>query len=190
MKFKFRPEQALLKNGQIALLREAEVADALQILELMAEVYLTSPYLLFTPEESFRDIAAQSAWIRSFNQREDALLLVAEFDRQIIGMIDFAAQRPQKIRHCGFLGLNVHPAFQRQSVGRRLTFAMLSWAEKQDGLEKILLKVMDENKGAIELYRSIGFREEGRFTKEIRQLDGKYHDVIQMHLFLKENRSK
>ena len=53
------------------------------------------------------------------------------------------------------------------------------------GLEKIELSVYCSNVAAINLYRNLGFEEEGR-KKRGRLVDGSYDDVLLMALDLRE----
>jgi hypothetical protein len=48
--------------------------------------------------------------------------------------------------------------------------------------EKIFLTVFETNKNALKLYKDLGFIEEGRHIKAIKQLNGEYVDTVQMYL--------
>jgi len=68
-------------------------------------------------------------------------------------------------------------------IGGRLIEAAISGA-KARGLEKIELSVYSSNQVALALYRSFGFREEGKRLRG-RLVDGIYDDVLLMALDLK-----
>lgn len=57
----------------------------------------------------------------------------------------------------------VHPHFRRQGIARRMTQAAVLYARNK-GAESCWLQVRDDNPGAIELYRSLNFRERARRT--------------------------
>ena len=58
-----------------------------------------------------------------------------------------------------------------------------AWVYQQRGIEKLNLEVFSTNTGAIELYRKLGFREEGRKIRQFKIFD-EYADDVLMTLFL------
>ena len=52
----------------------------------------------------------------------------------------------------------------------------------EEQIEKVFLNVFSTNKRAIKLYEKLGFVEEGRHLKAIKQLTGEYIDLIQMYI--------
>ena len=58
----------------------------------------------------------------------------------------------------------------------------IEWSRKTVEVEKIDLRVRATNRRAIELYRSLGFEEEGRIRKRVKR-DGVYYDDLAMGLF-------
>jgi len=65
-----------------------------------------------------------------------------------------------------------------RGIGRLLLQSTVERA-RESGLEKIELEVFASNTPAIGLYRSFGFRDEGRRSRA-RLVDGAYDDVLQM----------
>jgi ribosomal protein S18 acetylase RimI-like enzyme len=62
----------------------------------------------------------------------------------------------------GFLQrLAVHPAWQRHGVGRALVLDGLSWLRRR-GAERVVVNTQLENRKALALYESLGFRRESR----------------------------
>lgn len=59
---------------------------------------------------------------------------------------------------------------------------LIDWANNHGVIEKIILQVFTTNLKAISLYNSLGFKEEGRFVKAVKQKNGGYVDVVQMYL--------
>ncbi len=55
----------------------------------------------------------------------------------------------------------VRASNQRQGIGRDLCQSVLTWAWGQ-GAESVVLEVRSASAGAMELYKALGFREEGR----------------------------
>jgi len=67
-------------------------------------------------------------------------------------------------------------------IGRRLLETLLNWANTNTTIEKVYLCAFDTNKNAIKLYKDLGFIEEGRHIKAIKQVTGEYVDIIQMYI--------
>ncbi|MEN3034214.1 MAG: UDP-4-amino-4,6-dideoxy-N-acetyl-beta-L-altrosamine N-acetyltransferase [Aquificaceae bacterium] len=76
-----------------------------------------------------------------------------------------------------FCGLYKNP--EKLSVGKRLLEALLELAFDVLSLHTLKLEVIEGNVRAIELYKSFGFKEEGRL-KEFVFKDGRWLDVILM----------
>lgn len=68
-----------------------------------------------------------------------------------------------------------------KGYGQETTVLMLNYAFRNLNLHKILLEVAAFNKEAINLYKKIGFENEGILKKQI-YLDGSYHDLLIMSI--------
>ncbi|PEL51659.1 N-acetyltransferase [Bacillus toyonensis] len=68
-------------------------------------------------------------------------------------------------------------------IGRALLETLINWAKNNSKIEKVCLEVMEDNLGAIQLYKNLGFFEEGRKAKGVKLDDG-YQNLILMALFV------
>lgn len=100
----------------------------------------------------------------------------------VVGWCDIARGERASIAHAGHLGMGLVKEHRGQGHGRQLMEAALA-AAKALGLERVELEVFASNAPALALYRSLGFREEGRKLKA-RKIDGAYEDIVVMALFL------
>lgn len=126
------------------------------------------------------------AEVLSWNSREHYLKncppgsqIVACLGEQICGYIGFKS--PTSLpsnRHVLDLNIAIHPAYQRQGVGRLLMNALLEWAAMQN-VSKLSLRVLSSNPGAIAFYESCGFTEQGRLIEEF-LIQGQYVDDVLM----------
>ena len=107
---------------------------------------------------------------------------MADIDDLIVGTLFFIANAKRKNSHTGEFGVSVHPQFQGIGIGRHLINTLLNWAKSNRPIEKVYLSVFSTNLVAIELYRDLGFIEEGRHIKAVKQLNGEYIDVLQMYV--------
>lgn len=79
--------------------------------------------------------------------------------------------------------MTVLPEYQNYGIERVLVETLINWAKNNSKIEKVRLEVMEDNLGAIQLYKNLGFFEEGRKAKGVK-LDGSYQDLILMALFV------
>ncbi|WP_370630036.1 GNAT family N-acetyltransferase [Fictibacillus sp. 18YEL24] len=143
-----------------------------------------APYMLSTVEDieklSLEDIKRE---LNYYSTNPNYLKLVAEYENEIAGVIDFKNGNKEKVAHQGSFAMTVLPQYRNLGVGRALVETMISWARNNETIEKVCLEVMEDNHGAIHLYKSLNFIEEGRKTRAVK-IDGGYQDLIQMALFV------
>jgi RimJ/RimL family protein N-acetyltransferase len=68
-------------------------------------------------------------------------------------------------------------------IGRRMVEVLVGWARAQGHLRKIDLHVRTDNRTAIRLYRSLGFRIEGCIRRDF-LIAGRFYDSYRMGLML------
>jgi RimJ/RimL family protein N-acetyltransferase len=168
--------------GKTCIIRRPTESDAQAIIDYSKIVFASTDQVLTLPEEYTITLENEKTWINNFNQNPNALVLVSDVGGQITGLLFFVPQTKKKNMHTGEFGVSVHPGFQKQGIGKALIEALLVWANAHPVIEKVFLNVFATNTHAIKLYGDIGFREEGRFIKGVKQPTGKYIDVIQMYI--------
>jgi len=107
---------------------------------------------------------------------------VAVANNDVVGWCDISPFKYEGLKHCGELGMGVHPDYRGLGIGERLINRCIQ-AAREIGLERIELEVFASNLPAIKLYEKIGFSVEG-VKKKARKIDGKYDDIIEMALFV------
>jgi RimJ/RimL family protein N-acetyltransferase len=172
----------LTKDGKNFSIRRPVEADAEDLINYSKLLFASTDQVLTTLEEYTITIEKEKKWINDFNENPDALVLVAESDRKIIGLLFFIPNQKRKNCHTGEFGVSVHPDFQGIGVGRQLVETLLIWGREHAQIEKIYLNVFHTNENAIKLYQNLGFKEEGRHIKAAKQLTGEYVDVLQMYI--------
>ncbi|AMP03675.1 GNAT family N-acetyltransferase [Collimonas pratensis] len=111
--------------------------------------------------------------------------LVAEKDGVIVGhaVLEPVASR-LSLAHVYTLGsMVVHSGADGQGAGSALMRALLQWAQQQPHIERIELRVREQNTAARRLYEKFGFVLEGRFDKRIKLADGSYLTDLMMAWF-------
>jgi ribosomal protein S18 acetylase RimI-like enzyme len=101
---------------------------------------------------------------------------------EVIGWCDILPKsRPVHV-HVGVLGVALLPEFRGQGLGGRLMRQTLD-AARAFGLHRVELTVREDNRGAIALYRKIGFQIEGLMRDAIKVDDACENVVLMALLF-------
>jgi ribosomal protein S18 acetylase RimI-like enzyme len=111
---------------------------------------------------------------------EDAHVMGAFRDGELVGVVGFSIQQGQPKAHKGRLwGMYVRSSSRNLGVGRLLVNAVLDAA--RENVELVQLTVVKENRPARRLYESVGFLEFGMESKATKHGD-KYYDEAHMVL--------
>jgi RimJ/RimL family protein N-acetyltransferase len=174
-----------LKNGEMMIVREAHENDAPEILAYVRQIGDETDYLTFNSEEFNKTLDEEIDIINRHKLAENQIFLVAEIEGTIIGILNVAASPRRRLRHVGEFALSVAKAHWNKGVGATLMKYMLNWAKHNAIIRKINLRVHEDNKSAIELYKKFGFENEGRLRIDF-FLNGKFSDAILMGLIIDE----
>jgi RimJ/RimL family protein N-acetyltransferase len=166
------------------IIREAEEKDAARLIVFVKEfaeepnigIGLSSGDFKLTIEE-------EAKTIREFAESKNSIFLVAESEKQIIGMLSCKGGHRKTSQHSTTLGMSVAKAWRGQGVGTLLIRRAVEWAKQTDCIKRIELQVFTTNPGAIHLYAKCGFVIEGQRRQSIYR-DGAYHDDFMMALLL------
>ena len=111
---------------------------------------------------------------------ENGLELVAEVDGRVVGDLHASRLSPRQFaRTLGELTIAVHPGHQGQGIGKKLfTEFMRIVREEMPDIERVELFAWDENRGALRLYESVGFKFEGILPKRVRTDSGEWRNDI------------
>jgi L-phenylalanine/L-methionine N-acetyltransferase len=98
---------------------------------------------------------------------------VAEVDGRVVGSASLSARQNPRSKHCGGLGMMVHPDYWGMGIGSRLMAQLLDMADNWLNLQRVELEVNIDNPAAIHLYEKFGFEIEG--TKRFQSIgDGRW----------------
>lgn len=184
---------ALIKEKKIKLicgteltLRSPVKTDAQPLVDFCTEIFATSDYVITQPDEYEANCEKQEAWIKNFDNSTGSVCIIAEIDKKVIGNIDFRNNPDRKrIKHRGEFGMSVLKEWRGKGLGKILIAELISWAKlPSNPIEKIELVVIEENEPALRLYKSLGFKEEGRIYREFKLSDDTYLDGISMGLWV------
>ncbi len=173
--------ETLLRDGRVALVREAVPDDALGLLRYLDEVAAETDFLsmgrgeLNWPEEKER------RFIEDHRQADNKLLIVAEIGDNLAGLLGFTGDDRRRLRHTGEFGITVSRAYWGLGLGTALIQRMIAWAQASRVVRKINMRVRADNERALGLYRRMGFVQEGVITRQF-AVAGRFYDAYLMGL--------
>lgn len=180
---KIKEQKIECKDGKPIVLRSAKPSDANKINDLTSEIFRTSDYLITTPEEfsSFNEDQQKERLMR-YESDEGCILLVAEYNRELIGMLDFQNGKRKRIAHKGVFGMSVRSSWRNKGVGKILLEGLIQWVKEHASIEVINLEVIEANKSAVALYSQMNFETTGREPYGVKLSDGKFLPHLSMSL--------
>jgi diamine N-acetyltransferase len=114
-------------------------------------------------------------WLNQMN-KNDIYLIIKEKDEKAgiinITRIDYLNEK------CEY-GIALDPKYSGKGIAFKASKLLLNYVFKNLKINKINLEVLSDNTKAINLYKKIGFKQEGYFKEEIYK-NGEFKDVIRM----------
>ena len=182
---KILPFTATLKDGREVTIREAVIQDAADFILCVKSYITNSDFQVMEPDEFAPDLQQGREFIKNLLESENSLLLVALEDEKIIGNIDITGGKRKRLRHTGLIGMGMLKDYRSKGLGTLLLQTAVKWSRKNPIVEKLWLQIIADNAPAIELYKKMGFVEEGRQKNFIKVSNEKYSDNIVMALSLR-----
>lgn len=181
---KFNPQILVLKNQKSVSIRRAEIDDAERLLQCIKTYIPQSDYIPKLEQEIKGTIEQEKEWIKYFLTNENSLLLIAEFDNEIIGNIDLTGNQRKILEHTAIVGMGMLKEWRNSGLGTALLKLAIEWAKENPILELLWLQVYTDNELGLGLYRKMGFEDIG-IMKHFFKRDGQYFDNLTMTLSVK-----
>jgi RimJ/RimL family protein N-acetyltransferase len=119
---------------------------------------------------------------------QNMISIVAFYKDKMVGHAQiFKFPHPRR-KGTGDLVIYLHQDFHNVGLGTAMLTKLIELA-KREGLHRIGLDVIADNKPAIHLYQKFGFKIEGVKKDAYFGADGKYHDELVMGLILTNSTS-
>lgn len=174
---KFNPIQRKDKLGRKIILRSAEASDAIALIDYLRITTGETPYLIREPEEVTITLEQEKQFIESKINAERELLLVTTIDGKHVGNCSLMSIAPYKrYKHRCEIAIALYQEYCGYGIGKVMMQTVLDVA-KNLGYEQAELEVISNNKGAIELYKKLGFEKYGSFPNNIKYSDGTYAEA-------------
>lgn len=166
------------------IIRKARKTDAAAMINFLHQIAGESDYLTFgSADELHLTVEKEEKLFEDYFNRDNGLNLIAEYDGQIAGNLNFSGGTKKRTAHTGEFGISVRKDFWGMGIGKALIARLIEWSKESGVIRKINLRVRSDNARAIHLYKSFGFKEEGVITRDF-LIDDVFYDSIQMGLFI------
>ena len=166
------PRQVQSEAGSLEF-RLMSRADEAAVLEFARA--LPTHDLLFLPR-NISQPKVLSAWIKEI-ERGDIVSLLAVKNGKVVGCGTLVRDPLSWSTHVGEIRMVVSQDVRGQGVGKALsqeTFALALCA----GLEKLSVQMTVDQKAAIALFESLGFKAEALLRDHVRDVSGGKHDIV------------
>lgn len=168
-------------SDQITI-RKAFPEDAHTLAEAERVIARTPGQLASRPEE-LKDDDFRSKII-ALNQSDTGLYVVIECNGIPAGHALLDPLKLAVTSHVVTLTIAIHEGYQGRRLGRRLVKYHIEWSTAHPKIDKFELQVRSSNERAIQLYKSLGFIEEGRKTRRLKYGPDTYLDDLYMALWV------
>ncbi len=172
------------KVGRVVTIRTAEIYDAQKLMNCVKNYLSDSEFIPKYPEEFALTLEQEVGWIQSFQNKENSLLLIAEYQGEIIGNLDVTGHTRKIMQHTGVIGMGILSLWRNSGIGTVLMETAIDWAKNNEILELLWLQVYTDNVLGMNLYRKMGFQDSGVLKNYFEQ-NGRYHDMLTMNLDVK-----
>ena len=165
-----------------ALVRRAVPSDAAGIVQVLRAV---SSERVHSAIDRVWTVDQETKYLESLSARE-AVHLAVDATTGVVGFqsLDLWSPILSSMAHVGSIGTFLLPEWRGQGIGRQLWNATDGFA-RQAGYRKITIYVRASNKAAQGFYRTLGFQECGRLTRQV-IIDGIEDDELLMERFCSE----
>ena len=139
--------------------RPAEPRDASALVALARAIGDEEERWLITAGD-WRSDSDERHYLRAIRRGSDAAVFVAENADAIIGRLSISRDMHPASRHVADVGVMVVRGGRRQGIGTMLMRVAEDWA-RSHYIRKLELHVFPHNRPTLELYRGLGYQEEG-----------------------------
>jgi len=173
-----------LKNGRELIVRTPVEKDAQNLIDQMKLVDNETRFLARESGEFGFTLEQEIEFIKNTNKNDNIQFLVAEVDGDIIGNCSVGTVMSYKrFLHRAAMGIAIRKDYWGMGIGKALMQGCIDWCLEK-GVEQLELDVVTQNKRAISMYESLGFKNYGTKKHAMKYGDGTYADEYFMIKFL------
>jgi len=168
------------------IIREVRPGEAQKVIDYLIPVS-NEPVidLVLEPGELQLTVEGEEEFIRRHALEDNCLLIVAEANGEIIGLLNCTGGERRAERHVARLGISLRKDWRDRGVGRRMMEYAVEWGRGSGVVKRIELEVFVRNARGVHLYERVGFVTEGTLCKRYLK-DGEYRDSLIMAILFED----
>lgn len=168
-------------NNEKVIIRKANKSDAKALIEYLNVIGGESDFLTFGIGEFGESVEQEEDFIQNALRQENALFIIAEANGKVVGNLNFSGGPRQRTAHVGEFGVSILKDYWGNGIGEELIKYLISWSKSSGIIRKINLSVRTDNTRGINLYKKLGFLEEGIIKRDF-LINGEFYDSLLMGL--------
>ncbi len=173
----------MIVNGEKITIRESLKSDARAVIEYLHIIGGESDFLTFGAGEFEMSVEEEKVYIENTNKRQNAISVVAEINGRIVGNLNFSGGPRQRTAHVGEFGVSVLMEYWGNGIGEEMIKYLISWSKNSGIIRKINLRTRADNTRGINLYKKLGFTEEGLLARDF-YINGEFYDSLAMGMLI------
>ncbi len=174
------PKTIKLKDAKKATLRPLRVEDEKEFHQLFKDIPERERMFI---KHRVQDVKVIRDWCKNIDYGRN-LPMVGLIDGKLVGVATLHQQLGGWKRHIGRVSVLVHPGFRGRGLATALITEILDIARRAS-LDKAEAEFIGEQKTAIKMFATIGFRELSRLEDYVKDMQAISHDYVLMGLELK-----
>ncbi|WP_288273963.1 GNAT family N-acetyltransferase [uncultured Bifidobacterium sp.] len=169
-----------LNDGRRCVVRNAEAADAPEVLDVIQRTHVQTDFLRSYPNDMAIDVGQERSWLLERLESEREIELVGVVDGVIVGSAGVEeVGTTSKVWHRAELGISVIKQYWGNGIGGALIDACIACATAA-GYSQLELQVVSDNARALALYTGRGFVEYGRNPRGLLSCVSGYQELVYM----------
>lgn len=154
------------------IIRAIEASDARSFIHLQEEIFEQTDFMYNIQDELDLTVQQLRKNLTYWKQLRNRTILLCVLNGNFAGYVVIHGYKHSKNKHVASIHLAVKEEFQGKGIGLALMEAVEKWS-KQREISRLELCVMEHNDIALNLFRKLGYQQEG-IRKNAIKLDGRY----------------
>ena len=173
-----------LRNGKTVIIRKPTLDDAQAIINIITVADTETKFLARNPGEFILTVEQEKEFIRNILEDNDQDWFIAEYEEKVVGHCSVGLiRRTERCRHRAEVTFVILEDYCGIGIGGKLMQQCINWCKDKNVIQ-IELSVVEDNKPAIAMYKSFGFKNTGTIPKAMKYQDGTFADELFMVLEL------
>lgn len=155
------------ENTSGYIIRTIEASDVRAFITLQEEIFQQTNFMYNTPHELQLTVQQLRKDLSNWKKLRNRTILLCILNGAFAGYAVIYGFKYTRLKHVASVHLAVKAEHQRKGIGKSLMQEVENWAKKR-AITRLELHVMENNRGAVQLFEKIGFQHEGKRLQSIK----------------------